>query len=410
MTLVLSAVPAGAVYAPDATFDSDGAVLIDKTNPEQGVGVATRSGLTYVAFTGSTNRISVARLLLNGSPDTSWSGDGFVTTPLYTGGTKVDIVVQSSGKVLVTGQGAIGSSQGLRVVRLTAAGSLDKTFSGDGQAFATATNVYGGQEIATDSSGRIYVVGRRESSSGPGDLKTDIAAARFTSSGSRDNTFSGDGVAFVSQSTVDSLGDAAVDASNRLVVMGSAWTGVFQMQGGRGFVARLRTSGALDTAFSSDGKATFTFGASGPADSVTGLGGGVDSSNRPVIAVTNLRGQIGGVRFTSAGALDSSYSGDGRAFAPFASAMSISSAKRVGDKLVFVGWGGTENLWVGRMTSTGAADTSFGVDGEILFDATAHDSDTGNVVAGGPSGSVVTAGTAATIGPGTDVLVTRLAG
>jgi hypothetical protein len=78
----------------------------------------------------------------------------------------------------------------------------------------------------------------------------------------------------------------------------------------------------------------------------------------------------------------------------------------VGNTLVFTGWGTGGQLWAGRLTATGAPDTAFGTNGEVLFDATANDTDEATTAAAGPSGSIVTAGY--TSGAATNVLVTRL--
>ena len=234
-------------------------------------------------------------------------------------------------------------------------------------------------------------------------MASDFAVARFRANGTLDNTFSSDAIAYVNQRRVDLLSDLAVDRSGRVLLMGDSKQGVFDLQGGVGLVARLRANGSLDPTYSGDGKMTFTFGGNA---TVIGLGGGVDGSNRVVFGVTNMHDQVGGVRLTAAGALDAGYSGDGRAFAPFASWQSRDGANRVGNTLVFTGWGTGGQLWVGRLTATGAPDTAFGTNGEVLFDATPNDTDEAIAAAAGPSGSIVTAGY--TSGAATNVLVTRL--
>jgi uncharacterized delta-60 repeat protein len=238
-------------------------------------------------------------------------------------------------------------------------------------------------------------------------MTSDLAVARLKSNGAKDNAFSGDGIAFVNQSKVDSLADLAVDGQNRPVLMGSARSGVFALNGGKGLVARLRTNGALDTAFSSDGKATFSFIGNGTVD---GLGGGVDGQNRVLFAVWSMGGSLGGVRLRSNGTLDTGYSGDGKAPLTTSANVSAYGASRVGSALVIHGTDfGTEGVWYARITSAGAPDTAFGTSGQVTFDPTAG-TDTAWSVGAGPSGSIVTAGDASTSGGVMDVLVTRLDG
>ena len=400
--LLVSAGPADAAFAPDPSFDDDGAVVIDDSGVDAGMGVTTANGATYVAYSDFGGHVNVARLTLQGDLDATWGGgDGMVESSLIGQG-RADVLVLANGKVLVAG-GGNASGLGLGVVRLTAAGVPDTTFSGDGKAVRTAANVGGGQQLAVDATGRIYVAGNREQVFGPGDMASDFAVARFRANGTLDNTFSSDAIAYVNQRRVDLLSDLAVDRSGRVLLMGDSKQGAFDLQGGVGLVARLRANGSLDPNYSGDGKMTFTFGGNA---TVIGLGGGVDGSNRVVFGVTNMQGQVGGVRVAAAGALDPNYSGDGRAFAPFASWQSRDGADRVGNTLVFTGWGTGGQLWVGRLTATGAPDTAFGTNGEVLFDATPNDTDEAIAAAAGPSGSIVTAGY--TSGAATNVLVTRL--
>ena len=400
--LLASAGPADAAFAPDPSFDDDGAVVIDDSGVDMGMGVTTANGATYVAYSDFGGHVNVARLTLQGDLDATWGGgDGMVETSLIGQG-RADVLVLANGKVLVAG-GGNASGLGLGVVRLTAAGVPDTTFSGDGKAVRTAANVGGGQQLAVDATGRIYVAGNREQVFGPGDMASDFAVARFRANGTLDNTFSSDAIAYVNQRRVDLLSDLAVDRSGRVLLMGDSKQGAFDLQGGVGLVARLRANGSLDPNYSGNGRMTFTFGGNA---TVIALGGGVDGSNRVVFGVTNMHDQVGGVRVTAAGALDASYSGDGRAFAPFASWQSRDGANRVGNTLVFTGWGTGGQLWVGRLTATGAPDTAFGTNGEVLFDATPNDTDEAIAAAAGPSGSIVTAGY--TSGAATNVLVTRL--
>jgi uncharacterized delta-60 repeat protein len=401
--LLASAGPADAAFAPDSSFDGDGAVVFGNSGADMGLGVASAGGATYVAYSDLGGHVNVARLTQAGGLDGTWGGgDGLVQTSLIAGSPRVDVLVLASGKVLVAGGGA-PFGLGLGVVRLTAAGVPDTTFSGDGMAVRNATNVGTGRYLARDGSGRIYVAGNREQVHGPGDMESDFAVARFTANGGRDNTFSTDSIAYVHHRYVDLLSDLAVDASGRVLLMGETRQTLNALQGGVGLVARLRANGSPDPNFSGDGKMTFGFGGT---STVLGLGGGVDGSNRVVFGVTNFAGQMGAVRVTGGGALDTTYSGDGRAFAPFASVQSRDGANRVGTSMVFTGWGTDGQLWVGRLTATGTADTAFGPNGELLFDATGNDFDEAMAAAAGPAGSIVTAGY--TSGASTQVLVTRL--
>src|SRR4029450_13454873 len=103
---------------------------------------------------------------------------------------------------------------------------------------------------------------------------------------------------------------------------------------------------------------------------------------------TNFAGQTGAVRLTAGGALDTAYSGDGRAMAPFTSVPARDGANRVGS-----------TVGVPRLGAAGRT-------GKCLCDAPANYFDEAIGAAAGPAGSIVTADY--TSGASTQVLVTRL--
>jgi uncharacterized delta-60 repeat protein len=137
-----------------------------------------------------------------------------------------------------------------------AAGALDKSFSGDGQAeVAIGTRV-----TATDVAmqGRAIVVGATTDRTG--DRKEDFALARFTHSGALDRSFGGDGRVTTNIFQGDHLEAVAVQPDRKIVAVG--WSLEY---GGLGDVvltiARYRPDGALDGGFSGDGRKTISFGA-----------------------------------------------------------------------------------------------------------------------------------------------------
>lgn len=73
---------------------------------------------------------ALARYNTNGSLDTSFSGDGKLTTPIGTGDDfGYAVAIQADGKIIVVGS----SSNDFAVVRYNTDGSLDTSFSGDGK-------------------------------------------------------------------------------------------------------------------------------------------------------------------------------------------------------------------------------------------------------------------------------------
>ena len=116
-------------------------------------------------------KMTVARLLPNGTPDGGFGTNGVVTIDF---GTLADIVggavLQPDGKIVVAGYSQ--SDEDVAVVRLNANGSLDATFGTAGKAkvdFGVATF---GNAVALQKNGRIVVAGQRSGSD-------DFAVARL---------------------------------------------------------------------------------------------------------------------------------------------------------------------------------------------------------------------------------------
>src|SRR6185436_11961008 len=137
------------------------------------------------AGSGNNTNFAVVRLNADGSPDPSFGGgDGIVTELIQAGDKRAwDVAVQTDGKILVAG-GAGFPPLGPIVIRLTPAGALDSTFSGDGIARAGTTGE--AQAVKVQGDGKIVIAG----SAGP-----DFLTARLTTSGDLDTTFSSDGLA-----------------------------------------------------------------------------------------------------------------------------------------------------------------------------------------------------------------------
>jgi uncharacterized delta-60 repeat protein len=160
------------------------------------IGAAGRIILAGSAQTGPTGDpdFAVARYNTDGSPDTSFDVDGLVTTDFGGGGggnfdQAYAVAVQPGGKITVAGY-TISSTGGydLALARYQANGRLDSTFSGNGK----VTTDYGGSDeyafdMAFQSDDKIVVAGAE------GISFQDFTVARYDSTGALDTTFSSDG-------------------------------------------------------------------------------------------------------------------------------------------------------------------------------------------------------------------------
>ena len=116
----------------------------------------------------------VTRHNSDGSPDTTWDGDGILTGPLDS---ILSIAVQLDGRVV-----ALGSTKAL--YRFNTNGSPDTTFDGDG--ISTAVLPVSVYDMAVSASGRITVVGSQPFALHTGGPWWTYRAARYLPDGSPD--------------------------------------------------------------------------------------------------------------------------------------------------------------------------------------------------------------------------------
>jgi uncharacterized delta-60 repeat protein len=96
-----------------------------------------------------------------GDLDTSFDTDGIVTTAIGAGGDEAkSVALQGDGKIVVSGHTVNGGNYDFAVVRYNTNGSLDTSFSGDGKVTTAigASNDYA-LSIALQSDGKIVVAG-----------------------------------------------------------------------------------------------------------------------------------------------------------------------------------------------------------------------------------------------------------
>ncbi|MEV4948459.1 calcium-binding protein [Streptomyces sp. NPDC053755] len=357
---LLLTLPGTAMAAPgdlDPAFGGDGRVLTGFGGADSGNEMASApDGRLVVA--GSTaddtaGDFAVARYLPDGSPDTTFGGDGRVTTDISGTGMWDDaygVAVQPDRKVVVVGSSWIEYENccWFTVVRYNEDGSLDGTFGGDG----IVTTDFGGgpneaYEVAVRPDGRILAMG---TSGGT------FALAQFNADGSPDTTFGGDGEV----TTDPSPGSAeeggtgrslALQSDGKVVAGGEVGTTRFDFA-----LIRYLPDGGLDTTFDGDGIVRTDFG---DYESVEALA--VQPDGRIVAA-----GGDSMARYLANGALDTGFDGDGRVNLPAPVAdMALPSDGRI----VLVGSNGPGgDFAVLRRQPNGGADASFGGGGMVTTD------------------------------------------
>lgn len=282
-------------YADSIAIDAKDRIVVGGEAPNPG---DTRHRGTF----------AVGRLRPNGNPDPSFSGNGRVVTPI--GGAGRDLVtgvaIDRQGRIVAAGmRGSYHGDSAFAVTRYLRNGNPDTSFSGDGQ---TQTKFQGNAAavgVAIDSNGRIVVAGGAVGR---------FAVVRYTPVGNLDPSFSGDGIQTTDVSPPGGeyfhASSVAIDDLGRIVVGGDRWGAEFVF-------VRYRPNGALDPAFSGDGKAFASFRPDWDTSLAYGLA--IDDQGRIVASGNVWHDTPNGTRFafalarlTPGGALDPGFGDGGR--------------------------------------------------------------------------------------------------
>ena len=305
----------------DTTFDGDGKVSTDFGGLEYATSAALQSdgkivvaGYNGISSSGGGD-FAVVRYNTNGSLDTTFDGDGRVTTDLGGWDKAESVKIESDGKIVIAGYTGISSSGGgdYAVVRYNSNGTLDTSFGANGN--GKVINNVGTEDyvhsLIVQSDHKIVVIGESGISSSGG---SDFALVRYNADGSLDTTFGVGGKVTTDFRFGDFVGGAAIQPDGKIVVVGASYyLADMAVSGGQDFViVRYNSNGTLDTSFDFDGKIVADFGGSDSAHGVTLQSDGkivVTGSTSP--AGGSGSGEVIVVRYNTNGTLDTTFSGDG---------------------------------------------------------------------------------------------------
>jgi uncharacterized delta-60 repeat protein len=304
------AVGGGAAY--DGTFNtivqSDNKIVIVGEGPDTDA-------------SGDDSDFKLVRLNTDGTLDTSFSGDGKAYVNFDLGGLNsdraLDAVQLGNGKLIVVGTAEVDTNNSdFAIARLNVDGTRDTSFSGDGRetiAFdLDPSNLIDiASSVAIDANGNILVAGAAGKATGD----YDFAIARLTPAGVLDPNFGGDGRVTVAFDIGGSLDDEATE----LIIApdGSIFVTGVSTDNGYDFAAvKLQPDGTPDPTFGTGGKVTVPFDFGG--DDVDVSYGAVVQPDGKLVMVGLV--QINGtgdsdmalVRFNTDGTLDDTFGFGGK--------------------------------------------------------------------------------------------------
>ena len=151
----------------DLTFGIDGLVTTDFGSTSDGAGSVAIQADGKILVTGTTvppgagADFALARYNSDGSLDTTFGTDGKVTTDFGSQDSAGSVAIQADGKIVVTGVSIQpGTGYDFALARYNTDGSLDTTFDGDGKVTTDFGFSYDyGMDLAIQADGRIVVTG-----------------------------------------------------------------------------------------------------------------------------------------------------------------------------------------------------------------------------------------------------------
>lgn len=445
----------GAPYVLNLSASGSGAATLDHwtinwgdgSSPQTFPGSATSASHTYADGTRSYTILATATNA-DGTFDAHPAGgsvlaldptfgDGGRVTADLTGSTSdaiLDLLTQPDGKVIGAGYSQAGSSD-VVLVRYNADGSLDPTFGSGGKVVTD----FGGYEVAyalgRDAAGRLLVGGNfglarysadgvldtgfgdRGRITGVGQVNQLIidhagrivvnggySLSRLNQDGSFDPSFDGDGRVDNFANYFDSL---AVDAGNGVYVTSNVYNGADYDV----VVTHYTAGGALDTAFGpggADGDGRVTLAVPGRDEYVVGLAAAADGvvvvggTNPQPDPVTGSYGTQSNdlylTRLTATGALDPTFAGGGTVRYDFGGWDYPSALLVDGTGRLVVGG----QFGLARFSASGQLDGTFGSGGR----ATRRVDDI-QALAEGPGGALFAGGSVFNGATGSDLATSR---
>ncbi len=397
----------------DASFGSGGKVTTPiGTVASVAYSVATQPDGKILAAgyadSGSRGDFALVRYNADGSLDASFGSGGKVTTAIgWYDDVAHSIAIQPDGKILAGGYMDSGWSYDLALVRYNADGSLDTSFGWSGKVTTAAgTGNDLGYAIALQADGKIVLAGETYS----GGSNSDFCIARYDSSGMLDSGFGSGGIVTTSLSTYyDGAYSVAIQADGKILAAGyrlnesPPWNYDFA-------VVRLNGNGSLDAGFGAGGAATVAIGAS---DDDVAYEVAVDGEGRVLLAgyTAGANRDMAVARLDSTGSLDTTFGSGGTASTPVGSGddQARGMALDADGRIVLAGYavfGANPDFALVRYNHDGTLDAPSANPGIVrldLFDASRETFAIGLALA--PDGKIVTSGNT---GPTPwDFLVTR---
>jgi uncharacterized delta-60 repeat protein len=328
-------------------------------------------------------------LTIVGILDTSFGTGGIVTTLMGAANLCNSVVLQSDGKIVLGGYSTAtfpGADFDFALLRYTSDGSPDNTFSGDGKVTTNLGSVDDyARAISIQPDGKVVAAGQYHNGS-----NYDIAVVRYDSAGTPDITFNGNGVVITPIGTSHELGTAVVIQPNGMILI----AGYSNAADTNFALVRYTSDGSLDLAFGNNGIVTTPIAGS---ENSTAMALQLDEKillAGQAYAGTNYDFRI--VRYLADGSLDLSFGNNGIVTTPIGNSDDecYDIVLQSDGKILAVGAsynGNNYDLAIVRYNSDGTLDNEFNGTGKVI-NPVGTDHDFGRGIKLATNGSIFVAG------------------
>ena len=324
-----------------------------------------------------TNDFALVRYNSDGSLDTSFGGNGLVTTDFIGKDNNASsVMVQNDGKILLAGDSTVNGTQDFALVRYNSDGSLDSSFGSNG----LVTTDFNGKsadyasDLVLQTDGKILVAGTAGELNyylGMTYVVNNFAVVRYNNDGSLDSSFGAGGIVTLDSSGDDHFRSVTLQTDGKILVAGRSDYDPI--------LARLNNDGSLDSSFGSGGAVithfektiggldviVYIYSVALQADGKILVGGlsleGANGYNFPDSADFTL------LRYNVDGSLDTTFSGDGKVVTDFKGRDDYCFFVEVqANGKILLSGDSHGNSALARYNSDGSLDTSFGGDGLVV--------------------------------------------
>ncbi len=318
------------------------------------------------AYNGTDSDFALVRYLPDGTLDDNFGTEGIVLTDFGSGSDVIfSVAIQQDGKILAGGMAWNGSDFDFAAARYNTDGSLDNSFGTNGKlTTAIGSGNDKGKSLKIQADWSIVLGGTANTGSG-----NDFALVRYLSDGTLDNTFGTNGKVTTPVMSDNDMGfSLAIQSDWSIVLGGTAFNGTdFDFA-----LARFTATGTLDNSFGNNGKVITQL--SGYKDFIWSVD--VQPDGKILAAgygsPDSLHKDIGLVRYNSDGSLDNTFGNNGKVLTALSNGDddAYSVILQPDGKIIAGGFSAdnndVEHYALVRYNTDGTVDNTFGISGKVI--------------------------------------------